>query len=149
MKLLVLIDGSMWSHKAAMYALQLARKKEAEIVLFSVLDKRESKAMAFNFCTQSNMCDRIENYESQIWRDMRRSINDEMTQMLIQMGKQKISATSRIVEGNIAEEVVKEANGGGYSLIIMGASGKQARSTLSKLFVNISNEVDIPLFIAH
>ena len=28
-------------------------------------------------------------------------------------------------------------------------TGKQARATPSKLFVNISNEVDIPLFIAH
>lgn len=149
MKILVLIDGSMWSHKAAMYALQIAKKKDAEIMLFSVLDKRESKSMAFNFCTQSNMCDRIENYESQIWRDMRRSINDEMTQMLIQLGKQRIKAESRIVEGGLVEEVVREANTGGYSVIIMGASGKQARSTPSKLFVNISNEVDIPLFIAH
>jgi len=149
MKILILIDGSMWSHKAAMYALQLAKKKEAEIVLFSVLDKRESKSMAFNFCTQSNMCDRIENYESQIWHDMRRSINDEMTQMLIQMGKQGISTTSKIVEGDLVGEIIKEAKSGGYSLIMMGASGKQARTTISKLFVDISNEVTIPLFIAH
>ena len=149
MKILVLIDGSMWSHKAAMYALQFARKKGAEIVLFSVLDKRESKSMAFNFCNQSNICDRIENYESQIWRDMRRSINDEMTQMLIQLGKKGISATSKIVEGDVVGEIIREVNDGGYSLVIMGASGKHARSTLSTLFVSISNEVNIPLFIAH
>lgn len=68
MKILVLLDGSMWSHKGALYALRIAREKKAEIVLFSVLDKRDSKSMAFNFCNQSNMCNRITNYESQIWR---------------------------------------------------------------------------------
>jgi hypothetical protein len=89
MKILVLLDGSMWSHKGALYALRIAREKKAEVVLFSVLDKRDSKSMAFNFCTQSNMCSRIENYESQIWRDMRKNINDEMAQVLLFFNREK------------------------------------------------------------
>ena len=47
MKILVLIDGSKWSQKAALHAIEVAKRKNAEVVLFSVLDIGEAKAMAF------------------------------------------------------------------------------------------------------
>ncbi|HNQ33226.1 MAG TPA: universal stress protein, partial [Methanoculleus sp.] len=60
MKILVLIDGSKWSQKAALHAIEVAKQKNGEVVLFSVLDIKEAKAMAFNFCTQSGICDRLQ-----------------------------------------------------------------------------------------
>ena len=43
MKLLILLDGSVWSFKAALTALEIARKKEAKATLFSVLDIADAK----------------------------------------------------------------------------------------------------------
>ena len=148
MKILVLLDGSMWSHKGALYALRIAREKKAEIVLFSVLDKRDSKSMAFNFCNQSNMCSRISNYESQIWRDMRKNINDEMAQLLLFFNREGIETTIKVVEGTAANEIVKETEGDGYGLIVMGAYGRNPRSGANGLFKQLISELQVPIFLA-
>ncbi len=148
MKILVLLDGSMWSHKGALYALRIAQEKKTEVVLFSVLDKRDSKSMAFNFCTQSDMCSRIENYESQIWRDMRKNINDEMAQVLLFFNREKISTTSKIVEGSASEEIIREAESNGYGLIVMGAYGRNPRSSGNSLFPKLINKLQVPVFMA-
>jgi len=148
MKILVLLDGSMWSHKGALYALRIAREKKAEIVLFSVLDKRDSKTMAFNFCNQSNMCSRITNYESQIWRDMRKSINDEQAQLLLFFNREGIETETKVVEGTAAEEIIKEAEDDGYGLIVMGAYGRNPRSGANTLFSHLITRLRVPIFLA-
>ena len=148
MKILVLLDGSMWSHKGALYALRIAKEKKAEVVLFSVLDKRDSKSMAFNFCTQSNMCSRIENYESQIWRDLRKNINDEMAQLLLFFNREGIQTESKVVEGTAAKEIIKEVQDNGYSLIVMGGYGRNPRSGGSSLFPKLLGEQQVPVFLA-
>ncbi len=148
MKILVLLDGSMWSHKGALYALRIAKEKKAEAVLFSVLDKRDSKSMAFNFCTQSNMCSRIENYEAQIWRDLRKSTNDEMTQVLLFFNREGIPTETKIVEGIAADEIVKEAQSNGYDLIVMGGYGRNPKSGGNRLFPRLMEEVPVPIFLA-
>ena len=131
----------MWSHKAALYALRIAREKKAEVVLFSVLDKRDSKTMAFNFCTQSNMCSRIENYEAQIWRDLRKNINDEMAQVLLFFNREGIQTESKIVEGTAAEEIIKEVQDNGYGLIVMGGYGRTPTSGGSRPFPKLTSHL--------
>lgn len=148
MKIMVLLDGSMWSHKGALYALRIAREKKAEVVLFSVLDKRDSKTMAFNFCTQSNMCSRIENYEAQIWRDLRKNINDEMAQVLLFFNREGIQTESKIVEGTAAEEIIKEVQDNGYGLIVMGGYGRNPKSGGSRLFPKLTSQLQVPIFLA-
>ena len=61
MKILVLLDGSTWSQKGALHAIQIAKHKSADVTFFSVLDRNEAKALAFNFCAQSDMCHLIKN----------------------------------------------------------------------------------------
>lgn len=148
MKILVLLDGSMWSHKGALYALRIAREKKAKIVLFSVLDKRDSKSMAFNFCNQSNMCSRITNYESQIWRDMRKNINDEMAQLLLFFNREGIETETKVVEGTAEDEIIREAEEDGYGLIVMGAYGRNPRSGATTLFTRLITHLQVPIFLA-
>ncbi len=148
MKILVLLDGSMWSHKGALYALRIAKEKKAEAVLFSVLDKRDSKSMAYNFCTQSNMCSRIENYEAQIWRDLRKNINDEMAQVLLFFNREGIPTETKIVEGTASEEIVKEAQENGYDLVVMGGYGRNPKSGGNRLFPELMKEAQVPIFLA-
>jgi nucleotide-binding universal stress UspA family protein len=147
MKYLVLLDGSKWSQKAALHAISIAKKKGAEVVFFSVLDIREARALAFNFCAQSGICDRVKDYETQIWRDMKKGIQDELAEILYHYNRENLVCSSKIVEGITRDEVIREANGGDYSLIVMGAYGKSGKTRISTLLEEVAGEVQVPVLI--
>jgi nucleotide-binding universal stress UspA family protein len=147
MKILILMDGSLWSQKAALHAITIAKRKNAEVTFFSVLDIKEAKAMAFNFCTQSDMCDRIKNYEEQIWRDMKKNINTAISDILFHYNTENIACTSKIVEGVTTEEIVREANSNGYGLVVMGAYGKNTKTRVGRLFTEIAGDITVPVLI--
>lgn len=147
MKILVLLDGSMWSHKAALHAMNVAKRKSADVTFFSVLDRRAAKELAFNFCVQSDMCDRIKDHEVQIWRDMRKSINEEMAGVLHHCNSMDVACSSKVVEGDRKDLIVEEANSGAYTLIVMGAYGRDAKTEIGSLCISISREITPPLLI--
>jgi nucleotide-binding universal stress UspA family protein len=149
MKILVLMDGSMWSHKAALHAMNLAKRKNADVVFFSVLDEKTAKALAFNFCVQSDMCDRIMDHEKQIWRDMKKSTNEEMAGVLHHCNSMDVSCTAKIVEGDRKKAIVEEANTGEYNLVVMGAYGRDAKTEIGSLSTAIIREMTPPLIIVH
>ncbi|WP_332449684.1 universal stress protein [Methanoculleus sp.] len=147
MKILVLMDGSKWSQKAALHAIELAKRKNAEVVLFSVLDIAEAKAMAFNFCTQSGICAQLKDYEGRIWEDMHKNIQDEQSSILARASGEKLRCSSKIVEGRAGDEIVREANAGTYSLVVMGAFGKSGKARISALLEEIGGAVRPPLLV--
>ncbi|HOI57945.1 MULTISPECIES: universal stress protein [unclassified Methanoculleus] len=147
MKILVLIDGSKWSQKAALHAIGLAKRKNAEVVLFSVLDIAEAKAMTFNFCAQSGICGQLKDYEGRIWRDMHKSIEDDQNSLLSRYKGEKVLCSGKIVEGNVRDEVVREANTGAYGLVVMGAFGKSGKTRISALLEEIGGAVRPPLLV--
>jgi nucleotide-binding universal stress UspA family protein len=147
MKVLVLLDGSTWSQKCAIHALQVAKNRDAEVTFFSVLDRNEARALAFNFCAQSELCSQIKDYEEQIWRDMRRSINNEMNDLSIHCAREEVNCRSRVVEGSVQDEVIREANSGGYFLVVMGAYGKSGKSHGGSLSEQIAGKIAPPLLI--
>ncbi|MBN2734822.1 MAG: universal stress protein [Methanomicrobiaceae archaeon] len=149
MKLLVLLDGSKWSQKAAMHALMLAKEKggDSEVVLFSVLDKAEVRSSAFYLCKQSNMCDRIAEHEAKISSDMKKNISEEVADMIMNMNRAEINCSSKIVEGERASEIIKEVNSGSYDLIVMGAFGKKSNVNIGTLYAEIAKDVKIPILI--
>jgi len=147
MKILVLMDGSKWSQKAALHAIEVAKRKNAEVVLFSVLDIAEAKAMAFNFCTQSGICAQLKDYEGRIWQDMRKDIQGEQSSVLTRASGEKIRCSSKIVEGRAGDEIVREANTGAYGLVVMGAFGKSGKARISALLEEIGGAVRPPLLV--
>lgn len=147
MKILVLIDGSKWSQKAALHAIELAKRKDAEVVLFSVLDIKEAKAMAFNFCAQSGICEQLKDYEGRIWKDMRKSIEDDQNSILSRYRGEKIRCSSKIVEGRIKDRILGEANSGAYGLVVMGAFGRSGKARISSLLEEIGGAVKPPLLV--
>ncbi|MBP2133190.1 nucleotide-binding universal stress UspA family protein [Methanomicrobium sp. W14] len=150
MKILVLLDGSKWSEMAAMHAIMLAKKKEnAEVVLFSVLDRTEVRSIAFYLCKQSNMCDMIAEHEKKIWNDMKKNISDDMNNMTLELNRSEIECSSRIVEGKRVSQIVKEANEGSYSLIVMGAFGKKSNMQVGTLFGEIAKDINVPILIVN
>jgi nucleotide-binding universal stress UspA family protein len=147
MKILVLIDGSKWSQKAALHAIELAKRKNAEVVLFSVLDITEAKALAFNFCAQSGICAQLKDYEGRIWGDMRKSIHDDQNNILTRCAGEKVRGSAKVVEGSTREEVLKEANSGDYGLVVLGAFGRSGKTRLSALLEQIGGAVRPPLLV--
>jgi len=147
MKILTLIDGSKWSHMGALHAISIAKKKGAEVVLLSVLDKREARAMAFNYCTQSDKCEIIGTYEQNIWQDMRRSIEAELENIRDFCGQEGCVCTAKIREGSRREEIVAEIRSNGYSLVVMGAFGRSGKSQLGSCLGEISGEIATPVLI--
>jgi len=146
-RILVLLDGSTWSHKSALQAVHVAKKSGSEVVFFSVLDRSEARALAFNFCAQSDMCNLIPGYEIRIWRDMRKSINAELSDLLTYFARQKVECSSKIVEGTVKDEVISEANSGDYQLLVMGAYGKSGKSHTGTLFEQIAGLVNPPILV--
>jgi len=147
MKILVLLDGSTWSQKCALHAVQIAKKKDADVVFFSVLDRNEARALAFNFCAQSDLCHMIKDHEEKIWRDMRKNINSEMNELITYYAREDTRCSTKIVEGTVSDEVIKEANNGDYFLIVMGAYGKSGKSHTGTLSEQVAGRIDPPLLI--
>lgn len=117
--------------------------------LFFRTRREDGKALAFNFCVQSDMCDRIMDHEKQIWRDMKKSINEEMAGMLHHCNSMDVPCTTKIVEGDRKEAIVEEANSGEYDLVVMGAYGRDAKTEIGSLFTAIIREITPPLIIVH
>lgn len=148
MKILALIDGSKWSHKGALHAVSIAKKKNADVVLLSVLDRREARTMAFNYCTQSDKCEIIGTYEQNIWQDMRRNIEAELATVWDYCNSEGCRCTTKIREGDKKEQIVEEIRDGDYSLVIMGAHGRSGKPTLGSTLSEIAGDIETPVFIA-
>ncbi|AIF70318.1 universal stress protein [Palaeococcus pacificus DY20341] len=147
MKILVLVDGSKWSQKAALHAIAIAKKKNAKVILFSVLDRREAKAMAFSLGARSGKLDEIKNYEDRIWGEMKESINELMRDLLEFCHKEKVNCSMKLVEGIAKEEILKEANSGKYSLVVLGAYGKSGKTRIGSLLEEVAGVIKPPMLI--
>lgn len=150
MKVLLLTDGSACSHKAMVQAVAYAKKWDnAEIVVYTVLDPKEAKALSFNLCMASEMCDQMKNHEEKIWIDMKKSMLSVHQDMIRQIAEAGLLVRSHSSEGPVIDEIIRETNEGGYDLVVMGAYGKNAKPTISNLFAEIIRFVDVPVLIAH
>jgi len=147
MKILLLVDGSKWSHKAAMYAQNIALNRGAEVMLMSVLDREEAKRYAFNFCSQSGICDTLHQYEEQIWSDMKKGIEDDLSHLIKVFGEKGIDCEMKIVEGNAGDEINTEIENGGYSLVLTGAFGKSGRTHMGAVCEMVSRRSMVPHMI--
>ncbi len=147
MKILVLIDGSKWSQKAALHAIAIAKRKNAKIILFSVLDRREAKAIAFNLSMRSDKIEEIKRFEEQIWKDMKKSVKEIMVGLLELCHEENVNCSMKIVEGIAKDEILKEANSGAYALVVMGAYGKSGKTRIGSLLEELAGVIQPPLLI--
>lgn len=147
MRILVLIDGSKWSQKAALHALAIAKRKDGKVILFSVLDRREARAMAFNMGLVSENLGDIQKFEETIWRDMKRSIKDIMSNLLEFCHQEGVNCSFRIVEGSAREKILEEANSGRYSLVVMGAYGRSGKTRIGSLLEDVVGLIEPPVMV--
>ncbi|HDZ36427.1 MAG TPA: universal stress protein [Thermococcus sp.] len=147
MRILVLIDGSKWSQKAALHAIALAKRKQGKVVLFSVLDRREAKALAFNLGLFSENLSEIEKFEKEIWKEMKGSIKGIMSTLLELCQKEGVNCSFRVVEGSAKEKILEEANSGQYTLVVMGAYGRSGKTRIGSLLEEVVGLIKPPVMV--
>ncbi|ASA78152.1 universal stress protein [Thermococcus sp. 5-4] len=147
MRILVLVDGSKWSQKAALHAIAIAKRRGGKLILFSVLDRREAKALAFNMGMLSQDLTNVQKFEEEIWREMKKSIRDIMTNLLELCQQEGANCSIRIVEGSAKDTILEEANSGGYSLVVMGAYGRSGKTRIGSLLEEVVGSIDPPVMV--
>ena len=146
MKILVLVDGSKWSQKAALHAFAIAKGKNAKVVLFSVLDRREARAIAFHASVRSGSLEEIKRFEETLWEENKRGIKDLLTTLLELGQREGVNCAFKIVEGPAKDRILEEANSG-YSLVVMGAYGKSGKTRIGSLLEEVVGHIEPPVMI--
>ncbi|WP_457750724.1 universal stress protein [Thermococcus sp.] len=147
MKILVLVDGSKWSQKAALHAFSVAKGNNAKVVLFSVLDRKEVRAIAFHLSLRSENLEEMKRFEETVWGEMKKSVKEVITNLLELGRKEGINCSFRIVEGSARDKILEEANSGKYDLIVMGAYGKSGKTRIGSLLEDVVGFIEPPVVI--
>ncbi len=145
--ILVLVDGSKWSQKAALHAIAIAKRKRDKIILFSVLDRREAKALAFNIGMRIQNLKDMRKFEEEIWREMKKSIKEILTNLLELCHEEGVNCSIRIVEGSARDKILEEANSGKYSLVVMGAYGRSGKTRIGSLLEEVIGLIEPPVMV--
>jgi len=147
LKILVLIDGSKWSQKAALHAIAIAKKRGGKVILLSVLDRREARSMAFNLSMFTDRLEKVESFENEIWKEMKKGIRTIMTGLMELCQEEGVNCSFRIIEGLAKETILREANSGNYSLVVMGAYGRSGKTRIGSLLEEVVGLINVPTMI--
>lgn len=119
-KILVPTDGSKTAQKAAGYAIGLAKKLSASVIILSVIDKRSLTSQTVPAtATSVHITEPVEDY-------LREAAEVYIGKIKKLCDKNGVQSKSLITTGHPVEEIVKEAERSRASLIVMGSSGKSA-----------------------
>ncbi len=118
-KILVAIDGSERSVKALDFAVDLAEKYSAEIVLISVVPPiraatEEAMASAFPPIVETTYHKELEDYYGRVLSE---------AFMKVQKSKPKVKISTILLEGRPAERILEQAKQDGCDFIIIGNRG--------------------------
>jgi|WetSurMetagenome_2_1015567.scaffolds.fasta_scaffold15378_3 nucleotide-binding universal stress UspA family protein len=144
-KILVPLDGSNTSHKAADYALGLASLSHATVILLTVIDEGSfvGKPSVPASETRTQVAEPLEDY-------LKGAAEMDM-QQIEALGKSKSIATKKVIRyGHAVDEIVKEAETSGADLIVMGSHGRSAlQATLlgSVTFGVIHHDTKVPVLV--
>ncbi len=147
MRILVLIDGSKWSQKAALQAFSIAKRKNAKVILYSVLDRREARAIAFQLSMRRGNMEELQKFEEVAWKELKKSIHEIMTALLNVAQDEGVNCSIKVREGTAKDEILKEANSGNYSLVVMGAFGKSGKTRIGSILEEIVGLIEPPTVI--
>lgn len=114
-KLLVPLDGSARANMAAEHALSLAKCMDATVLLFHVIPALPPYANKFS--------DRLGGAYQQIHDELQVTGEDIMEKAKSDFGNYGVNVEIKIIWGNPAMEICREAKEGGFDLIVMGSRG--------------------------
>lgn len=143
-KILVPTDGSKTAQKAAGYAIGLAKKLNASVIILSVIDKRSLTSQTVPAtATSVHITEPVEDY-------LREAAEVYIGKIKKLCDKNGVQSKSLITTGHPVEEIVKEAERSRASLIVMGSSGKSALEAMvigSVTYGVIHKDTKLPLLL--
>ena len=117
-KILVAIDGSNLAYESLDYALDLARKYSAEVMVLTVIqmpsDSVLEQGTAFTPISSQSYREKLENYHKEILSEAAKNAKKSSPQ---------IHFTTKLVEGRPADKIVETAKLESCDLIVMGSRG--------------------------
>ena len=117
-KILVAIDGSNLAYQSLDYALSLAKKYTAEVMVLTVVDIPSNSLLAqgsaFTPISTQNYKEKLVKYHKKIL--------SEVTKKAKKLNP-KISLTTKLLEGRPADKIVETAKLESFDLIIIGSRG--------------------------
>lgn len=146
-KILVPYDGSKFSSKALLHAMELAHNLESEIFLFSVVyvDYISPPGMLGLVRTKSEK-ESMKKWEKKVMDD-----TEKMLKNVAKKCKEKgITVSYKISRGNIASEILDYSKKKKISLIVMGSQGLhgvEKIKTLGSVSRKISENASCPVLL--
>ena len=117
-KILVAIDGSNLAYKSLDYALDLAKKYSAEIMVLTVVQMPSNSVLeqgaAFTPISSQSYREKMENYHKEILSEAAKNAKKSSP---------KIQFTTKLVEGRPADKIVETAKLESFDLIVIGSRG--------------------------
>ena len=117
-KILVAIDGSNLAYESLDYALDLARKYSAEVMVLTAIqmpsDSVLEQGTAFTPISSQSYREKLENYHKEILSEAAKNAKKSSPQ---------IHFTTKLVEGRPADKIVETAKLESCDLIVMGSRG--------------------------
>jgi nucleotide-binding universal stress UspA family protein len=147
-KILVPLDGSALAATIVSYVGLLARGLKAKVTLLTVVDPH---ALDLAARLEERSPSAIESggpYASQIFARVERSIKERLQNGVDSLYSQGIQAESKVVLGEVAEEIVKVAKNEGYGLIAMSTHARRAlaRGIVGSVTDKVVHASSVPVF---
>lgn len=117
-KILVPVDDSEKSFKAAQYAADLASKSGSAITVMHVLPLAKSEVDTSCFSP-----DRYGNIQQSIEEEYWHRAQETLKKVIEELSGYKLNVTTEVATGYPADEICKKVKEGGYDLLIMGSRG--------------------------
>lgn len=129
-KILVPLDGSVPAMTAATHAVDLAEKYGAQLTFLHVCP-------SFNFMNEFSIHAAID--YTQLKEEFTTQAEKILADALEKFSDTQVTINTKLVWGHPSEEIIQEANAGGYDLIVTGSRGLSAIK--GYLMGSVSNRV--------
>lgn len=129
-KILIPVDGSPYSERAAQLGTDMAGKYGASVTLLFVADLHSIQGAPVSSAAKTDMVAAL------------RAVNQEMLEQMAQICRaESITPEIRQVEGTPATTIAQEARDGGYDLIVMGSMGLGLSEIEQQLLGSVTDRV--------
>ena len=119
-KILVPLDGSKVSQKAAQYAVDLAKRTGASLLLLSVIDNRFIVGQAVSaIASPTHVKETVDDY-------LKQSVQAATDAIVKLCARNRVHCKTAVRTGHPVEEIIKEAKRSKAGLVVMGSHGKSA-----------------------
>jgi nucleotide-binding universal stress UspA family protein len=143
-KILVPVDGSAASQKAAAQAFDLARKYNSDVVVFHVFIEPDLDMYnKFGVVIDPDM--------NKLKNKLKENEIKMLNSIINNLDSSGISVKKKIASGVVYEEVLKEADAGKYDLIVIGQRGysKIKRFFVGSQTVRVISDAACPVLVVH